>query len=101
MKIMTAMYTVRRGGAYDRFLMMLEALLEKGCEIHCLSLTPIQIKSSLFNNHVIRLPFFLNQSRLTKLSVLLLFPFYTLLFAFREKIDIFIAFNFLYAFLQA
>jgi len=101
MKIMTAMYTVRRGGAYDRFLMMLEALLERGCEVHCLSLTPIQIRSPLFNNHLIRLPFLFNQPGLTKLSVLLLFPFYTLLIAWREKINIFIAFSFLYAFLQA
>jgi glycosyltransferase involved in cell wall biosynthesis len=98
---MTAMYTVRRGGAYDRFLMMLEALLERNCEIHCLSLTPIQIRNPLFNNHVIHLPFLLSQSGFTKLSVLLLFPFHTLLVARREKIDIFIAFSFLYAFLQA
>ena len=44
MKIMTAMYTMRRGGAYDRFLMMLEAFLERECAVHCLSLTPIQIE---------------------------------------------------------
>jgi glycosyltransferase involved in cell wall biosynthesis len=101
MKIMTAMYTIRRGGAYDRFLMMLEAFLERDCEIHCLSLTPIQIRSPLFNNHVIRLPFHLDHPRLTKISVLLLFPFYTLLVGWREKIDLFIAFNSLYAFIQA
>jgi hypothetical protein len=33
MKIMTAMYTMRRGGAYDRFMMMLEAFLERQCEV--------------------------------------------------------------------
>ena len=48
MKIMTAMYTMRRGGAYDRFIMMLEAFLERNCEMHCLSLTPIQINHSSF-----------------------------------------------------
>ena len=53
MKVMTAMYTIRRGGAYDRFIMMLEAFLERNCEMHCLSLTPIQIKHSLFHNHML------------------------------------------------
>jgi len=98
---MTAMYTIRRGGAYDRFLMMLEAFLERNCEIHCLSLTPIQIRNPLFNNHILRLPFNLNHHTITKLSVLLLFPFYSLLIGCREKIDLFIAFNSLYAFIQA
>jgi glycosyltransferase involved in cell wall biosynthesis len=101
MKIMTAMYTLRRGGAYDRFLMMLEAFLERDCEIHCLSLTPIQIRSPFFNNHVIRLPFHLSHHTLTRISVLILFPFYTLFVGWREKIDLFIAFNSLYAFIQA
>ncbi len=101
MKVMTAMYTMRRGGAYDRFLMMLESFLERNCEIHCLSLTPIQIRNPLFNNHVIRFPFHLSNHTLTIISVILLFPFYTLLVGWREKIDLFIAFNFLYAFLQA
>ena len=32
MKIMTAMYTVRKGGSYDRFIMMLEAFLERDCD---------------------------------------------------------------------
>ena len=95
------MYTIRRGGAYDRFIMMLEAFLERNCEIHCLSLTPIQIRSPFFINHVIRLPFHLTHRTLTKISVLLLFPFYTLLVGWREKIDIFIAFGTLYAFIES
>ena len=98
---MTAMYTLRRGGAYERFIMMLEAFWERNCEIHCLSLTPIQIRNPLFNNHVIHLPFPLKQPTLTKISVLLLFPFYTLIVGWREKVDLFIAFNSLYAFIQA
>lgn len=97
---MTAMYTVRRGGSYDRFLMMLEAFLERNCEIHCLSLTPIQIRNPFFNNHVIRLPFHLNNHTLTRISVLILFPFYTLFVGWREKIDLFVAFVPIYAFLQ-
>jgi hypothetical protein len=52
MKIMTAMYTLRRGGAYNRFLMMLEAFLERGWEVHCLSLTPIRVEDSSFYNYV-------------------------------------------------
>ena len=56
MKIMTAMYTIRRGGAYDRFIMMLEAFLDRNCEMHCLSLTPIPITNSYFHNHVMYLP---------------------------------------------
>ena len=98
---MTAMYTLRKGGAYDRFLMMLEAFLERNCEIHCVSLTPIRIRNPLFKNHVIHLPFHSDDHTLAKISVLFLFPFYTLLIGWREKIDLFVAFNTLYAFIQA
>ncbi len=101
LKIMTAMYTIKKGGAYDRFLMMLEAFLERDCEIHCLSLTPLRVKSPLFKNHVIRLPFCPIDRTFTRISVLFLFPFCTLLMGWREKVDLFIAFNSLYAFIQA
>jgi glycosyltransferase involved in cell wall biosynthesis len=95
------MYTLKRGGAYDRFIMMLEAFLERGCEIHCLSLTPIQIENPLYYNHVIPLPIHSDHYTLTRISVFILFPFYTLLIGWWEKIDFFIAFNSLYAFIQA
>ncbi len=101
LKIMTAMYTIKKGGAYDRFLMMLEAFLERDCKIHCLTLTTIPVKSPLFKNHIIRLPFCPGDHVVTKISVLLLFPFYTLLVGWREKVNLFIAFNSLYAFIQA
>jgi len=98
---MTAMYTLRRGGAYDRFIMMIEAFLERNCETHCLSLTSIPIRNPLFNNHVVHLPFHLNNPIINKLFVLFMFPFYLILIGKREKIDLFIAFNSFYAFLQA
>ncbi|MDD1777244.1 MAG: glycosyltransferase [Candidatus Helarchaeota archaeon] len=101
MKVMTTMYTLRRGGAYDRFIMMLEAFLERNCETHCLSLTSIPIRNPLFNNHVVHFPFDLNNPIINKLFVLLMFPFYLVLIGRREKIDLFIAFNSFYAFLQA
>ena len=71
---MTAMYTIRRGGAYDRFIMMIEAFLERDCEIHCLSLTPIQIKHSLFHNHVMYFPFKTTDGLIARLLVLSVFP---------------------------
>jgi len=95
------MYTVRRGGAYDRFLMMVEAFLERRCEIHCISLTPVRIRHPLFHNHVIYFPLHLDHPMLMKISVLLLFPLWTFLVGWREKVDVFIAFNSLYAFIQA
>jgi glycosyltransferase involved in cell wall biosynthesis len=101
MKIITAMYTLKKGGAYDRFLMMLEAFLERNCEVHCLSLTPIQIKHPYYHNHVVALPFRIKNGLLVKLVVLVIFPMYLLLAGWREKIDLFIAFGPLYAFLQA
>ena len=94
------MYTIRRGGAYDRFMMMLEAFLERGCEVHCLSLTPIQIENSFFHNHR---PFFLSKCDggfMAKVMVFVLFPMYILLIGWREKVDLIIAFSPIYAFLQ-
>ncbi len=100
MKIMTAMYTIRRGGAYDRFIMMLEAFLERDCEIHCLSLTPIQIKHSLFHNHVMYFPFKTTDGLIARLLVLSVFPLWCVWIAWRNRIDLLIAFGSLYAFIQ-
>jgi glycosyltransferase involved in cell wall biosynthesis len=101
MKVMTAMYTIRRGGAYDRFIMMLEAFLERKCTVHCLSLTPIEIEHPFYRNHVLILPFKIGNGFATKLTVLLFFPLYSLLVGWRERIDLFVAFGPLYAFIQA
>jgi glycosyltransferase involved in cell wall biosynthesis len=100
MKVMTAMYTIRRGGAYDRFIMMIEAFLERDCEIHCLSLTPIQIKHSLFHNHVMYFPFRMAEGVVVKLLVLSIFPLWSIWIGWRNKIDLLIAFGSLYAFIQ-
>ena len=101
MKIMTMHYTIKRGGAYDRFRMMLEAMLERQCEIHCLSLTPISIEHPLYYNHVVAFPFRKKDGLMAKLATLLLFPVYGLLVGWRKKVDLFIAFGPLYGFLQA
>jgi len=100
MKIMTAMYTIRRGGAYDRFIMMLEAFLERNCETHCISLTPIPINHSYFHNHVMYLPIKKVEGFIAKLAVVCLFPLWSFWIAWRKKIDLIIAFGSLYAFLQ-
>jgi len=101
MKVMTAMYTMRRGGAYYRFIMLMESFLERQCEVHCLSLTPIQIGYPGYHNHVIYLPFKMRNSLVAKLLVLILFPSYSFLIGWREKIDLFVAFGSLYAFILA
>jgi len=101
MKILTAMYTLRKGGAYDRFLMMVEALLEKGCEVHCLSLVPIRINHPSYNNHLIIFPFQVKHGWVAKSMILLFFPLYSLLTGWREKVDLFVSFGPLYAFLHA
>jgi glycosyltransferase involved in cell wall biosynthesis len=95
------MYTMRRGGAYDRFRMMLDALLERGCKVHCLSLTPIPINDLGYQNHIAVLPSFLKGPSIAKILVFILFPFYALRIGRRERIDRFVAFGPLYAFLQA
>ena len=97
---MTAMYTIRRGGAYDRFIMLLEAFLERNCETHCLSLTPIPINHSYFHNHVMYLPLKTVDGFIAKLAVVCLFPLWSFWIAWRKKIDLIIAFGSLYAFLQ-
>ncbi len=98
---MTAMYTLRKGGSYDRFKMMIDAFLEKEWEVHCLSLTPIHIKHLFYHNHVIVLPFRLRDGLTVKFIVLLLLPIYSLLIGWREKIDLFVAFGPLYAFIES
>ena len=100
MKVMTAMYTIRRGGAYDRFIMLLEAFLERNCETHCLSLTPIPINHSYFHSHVMNLPLKKVEGFMAKLAVVFLFPLWSFWIVWRKKIDLIIAFGSLYAFLQ-
>jgi glycosyltransferase involved in cell wall biosynthesis len=100
MRIMTVMYTLRKGGAYDRFIMMMEAFLERGCEVHCLSLTPIQINSPFYRNHMLFARFRINNRWVARMIVMTLFPLYSLLIGWRDKIDLFIAFSLLYAFIQ-
>ncbi len=101
MKMMTAMYTMRRGGSYDRFRMMIESFLERQWEVHCLSLTPIRIKHSCYHNHVVINPLRIQRGLAARFIVLFLFPIYSFFIGFREKVDLFIAFGPLYAFLQA
>jgi glycosyltransferase involved in cell wall biosynthesis len=101
MKILTAMYTLKRGGAYDRFLMMAEAFLERRTEVHCLSLTPIKMEHPCYYNHRLSLSFGRKGGWVAKFMIVFLFPFYSLLIGWREKIDIFVAFGSLYAFLLA
>jgi len=94
------MYTMKKGGAYDRFLMMLEAFLEMGCEVHCLSLSPIQINHSSFHNHKIYFPLKKVDGLIARIVVLSFFPLWALWVGWRNKIDLFIAFGSLYAFIQ-
>jgi glycosyltransferase involved in cell wall biosynthesis len=101
MKILTAMYTLKKGGAYDRFIMMVDAFLERRCEVHCLSLTPIKMKHPFYYNHRLGLSFGRKGGWVAKFLIVFLFPFYSLLIGWREKIDIFVAFGSLYAFLLA
>jgi len=101
MKILTAMYTLRRGGAYDRFIMMVEAFLDRKCEVHCLSLTPIKMKHPGYYNHRLGLSFGRTGGWVAKFLVVFLFPLYSLLIGWREKIDFFVAFGSNYAFLLA
>src|SRR4030042_1697377 len=98
MKVMTAMYTIRRGGAYDRFIMMVEAFLERGTEVHCLSLTPILIDHSSFYNHKMYFPLKKVDGLIARIVVLSLFPPWVLWVGWRNKIDLLIAFGSLYAF---
>jgi glycosyltransferase involved in cell wall biosynthesis len=95
------MYTMRRGGAYDRFRMMLEAFLERGCKVHCLSLTPIRVNHQGYQNHVLRIPIKVRETFIAKMVVLSLFPLYALWIGRQEKIDLFIAFGTLYAFIES
>ena len=101
MKVMTTMYTLRKGGSYDRFKMMLEAFLERSSEIYCLSLTPIQIKHSLFHNHVMYFPFRTTDGLLARFLVLSVFPLWCIWIAWKNRIDLLLAFGSLYAFIQA
>ncbi len=99
MKIMTAMYTMKRGGSYDRFVMMLEAFLQRGSSVHCLSLAPVRVQHPCFYNHILFYPFRNKESWTAKLTVLFFFPLWSLWIGWRYKIDLIIAFGSLYAFL--
>ena len=100
MKILTAMYTLKRGGSYDRFKMLIEAFLGRECEVHCLSLTPIEIEHPLFHNHLMHLPFKKVGRLIGKLVVLSMFPIWSVWVGWRNRIDLIIAFGSLYAFMQ-
>jgi glycosyltransferase involved in cell wall biosynthesis len=100
MKIMTAMYSLKRGGAYDRFMMMLHAFLERQAEVHCLSLTPISVQHELYHNHLVRVPFQRGTGLMTKAMILIFFPLYSFWIAWRERVDLFVSFSSLYAFIQ-
>ncbi len=100
MKIMTTIYTLKKGGAYGRFLMMVEAFVERRCEVHCLSLTPIQIENPFYHNHIIYFPFKKKDGPIAKLTVLSIFPLWAVWLGWRNKIDLIIAFGSLYAFIQ-
>jgi len=97
---MTAMYTLKRGGSYDRFKMLIEAFLDRECEVHCLSLTPIEIEHPFFHNHVMHLPFKKVDGLIGKLVVLSMFPIWSVWVGWRNRIDLIIAFGSLYAFVQ-
>ena len=101
MRVLTAMYTMRKGGAYDRFIMMVEALLERGVEVHCLSLSPMPIDHPCFHSHRVFFPGTRPDGAMAKGAVFLFFPWVSLLLGWRQKIDVFIAFGILYAFLFA
>lgn len=101
MKIMTAMYALKKGGSYKRFEMMLESFLERNCEAHCLSIGPIHIEHPLYHNHRILLPSKIGKGWVAKIGVILLFPFYSFWVGLLQRIDLFIAFSPLYAFVQA
>jgi glycosyltransferase involved in cell wall biosynthesis len=94
------MYTLRKGGSYDRFIMMLEAFLDRQCEVHCLSLTPIPIRHPSFQNHVICFPFRKVNSFIARFIVFSIFPIWAVWIGWRNRIDLIIAFGSLYAFLQ-
>jgi glycosyltransferase involved in cell wall biosynthesis len=81
--------------------MMLEAFLERGCKVHCLSLTPIRVNHHGYQNHVLRIPTGLQETLVAKMVVLFLFPVYALWIGRQEKIDLFIAFGTLYAFIES
>ncbi len=99
MKVLTAMYTMRKGGAYDRFKRMIHALLDRGVEVHCLSLSAAPFDHPNFHSHRID-PFHGGHERLpAKGLVLFLFPWMAFLVVWREKIDVLVAFGVSYAFL--
>ena len=98
---MTVMYTLKRGGAYDRFKMMVETFLEREWEVHCLSLTPIRFDHPLYYNHVLPLPIGADSDVAMRFFTLSVLPFYSLWVSWRRRVDLFVAFGSLYAFVEA
>jgi glycosyltransferase involved in cell wall biosynthesis len=101
MKVMTVMYTLKRGGAYDRFKMMVETFLEREWEVHCLSLTPIRFDHPLYYNHVLPPPIGADSDVAMRFFTLSVLPFYSLWVSWRRRVDLFVAFGSLYAFVEA
>lgn len=101
MKVMTVMYTLKRGGAYDRFKMMVETFLEREWEVHCLSLTPIRFDHPLYYNHVLSPPIGAGSGVAMRFFTLSVLPFYSLWVSWRRRVDLFVAFGSLYAFVEA
>lgn len=99
MKIMTAMYTIKRGGSYDRFIMMIKAFLKRSFEVYCISLTPIDINHPYFKNYIIHYPFKNKDKIMAKVMISFLFPFLSMWVGWRNKIDLIISFGFLYTFI--
>jgi len=79
----------------------MEAFLDRKCEVHCLSLTPILMDHPCYYNHVVGAPVRWKRGLLAKLVVLLSFPWFSFLIGWRERIDLFVSFGPLYAFLLA
>ena len=101
MKVMTVMYSLKRGGAYDRFKMMVETFLEREWEVHCLSLTPIRFDHPLYYNHVLPPPIGADSDVAMRFVTLSVLPFYSLWVSWRRRVDLFVAFGSLYAFVEA
>lgn len=101
MKMMTTMYALNKGGSYYRFQMMVEAFLERGWEVHCLSLTSIPIKDSYFCNHVVPLPFLRGNSLMAKFTLLTILPIWASWIGWKNQIDLIVAFGSLYAYVHA
>jgi len=91
---------IEKRGSLRPVCMMVEAFLEKGWEVHCLSLTPIGINHPLYHNHVTAGPFKTARGWMIQGTVLFFFPLRLVLLGWKEKVDMIVAFGSLYAFLH-